>query len=233
MDKQEFFDKQYMPQMNRIGKVTGYLGVVLSFLPALALAVFYGILPQWGALATAFVSGAAAFGALWFVEPISYFPVVGTVGTYMAFLSGNISNMRIPCASVAQAACDVKPGTPEGNVIATLGMATSIVINVAVLTIGVILGEKALELLPAGVKTALSSYLLPALFGALLMQFAMSKVSLSAVVLVFSIAFYVALNKGVFSWLPGARNYLPVLSCVFFAVAVGMLTFKNKDKAEK
>ena len=30
MDKQEFFDKQYMPQMNRIGKVTGYLGVVLT-----------------------------------------------------------------------------------------------------------------------------------------------------------------------------------------------------------
>ena len=45
MDKQEFFDKQYMPQMNRIGKVTGYLGVVLSFLPAVALAVFYGLLP--------------------------------------------------------------------------------------------------------------------------------------------------------------------------------------------
>ena len=189
MDKQEFFDKQYMPQMNRIGKVTGYLGVVLSFLPAVALAVFYGLLPQWGALVTAFVSGAAAFGALWFVEPISYFPVVGTVGTYMAFLSGNISNMRIPCASVAQASCDVKPGTPEGNVIATLGMATSIVINVAVLTIGVILGEKVLEMLPAGVKLALSSYLLPALFGALLMQFAMSKVSLSVIADYYSIVF--------------------------------------------
>lgn len=50
---------------------------------------------------------------LWFVEPISYFPVVGAAGTYMAFLSGNISNMRIPCASMAQVAADVEPGTEK------------------------------------------------------------------------------------------------------------------------
>ena len=95
MNNQDYYNKEYVPQVNKIGKITGYLGVLLSFTPALVLAVVYGILPKPAALLTAFISGASAFGVLWFVEPISYFPVVGAAGTYMAFLSGNISNMRI------------------------------------------------------------------------------------------------------------------------------------------
>ena len=62
----------------------------------------------------------------------------------MAFLSGNISNMRIPCASMAQVAADVEPGTEKGSVIATIGMAVSIMINTSVLTVGAILGTSVL-----------------------------------------------------------------------------------------
>lgn len=99
-----FYKDEYMPKVNKIGKLTGVLGVILAFSPAIALAVVYGILPKPAALLTAFISGVSAFGVLWFVEPISYYPVLGTAGTYMAFLSGNISNMRVPCASMAQVA---------------------------------------------------------------------------------------------------------------------------------
>ena len=60
---------------------------------------------------------------IWFVEPISYFPIVGVAGTYMAFVSGNISNLRIPCAMIAQKAAGVEPGTDRGSIVATLGMA--------------------------------------------------------------------------------------------------------------
>ena len=90
--KDNYYKDEYMPQVNKIGKLTGYLGVLVSFTPAVVMAVVYGIFPKPAALLTAFISGASAFGVLWFVEPISYFPVVGTAGTYMAFLSGNISN---------------------------------------------------------------------------------------------------------------------------------------------
>ena len=161
MNNQDYYNKEYVPQVNKIGKITGYLGVLLSFTPALVLAVVYGILPKPAALLTAFISGASAFGVLWFVDPISYFPVVGAAGTYMAFLSGIICNMRIPCASMAQVAADVEPGTEKGSVVATLGMAVSIVINVSVLTIGAILGTSVLSMLPDTIKAALN-YLQPA-----------------------------------------------------------------------
>lgn len=172
----DFYEKEYLPMMHRIGKTTGYLGALLSFTPALLLAVVYHLLPDWAALLTAAIAAISAFGILWFVEPISYFAVLGPVGTYMAFLSGNISNMRLPCASMAQVAADVEPGTEKGSIIATLGMAISIIINVSVLTIGVILGSRILSQLPQSITLALN-YLLPALFGALLMQFAMKQKS--------------------------------------------------------
>ncbi len=228
MENKEFFDKEYMPKMHRIGKLTGALGVLIAFVPALVLAICYGILPAPAALVTAFVAGASSFAVLWFVEPISYFSVLGPVGTYMAFLSGNISNMRVPCASMAQVSAEVEPGSEKGSVIATLGMAVSIVINISVLTVGVILGSSILSMLPESITGALN-YLLPALFGALMMQFSMKSKGHSAIILVFAILINVALKAGVFSWLPGANNYLGILTSVFLSIVVAIVTY-NKAK---
>ena len=225
----DFYKDEYVPQINKIGKITGYLGVLLAFAPALVLAVVYGILPKPAALLTAFASGASAFGVLWFVEPISYFPVVGTAGTYMAFLSGNISNMRIPCASMAQVAAEVEPGTEKGSIIATLGMAVSIIINVSVLTIGAILGTSVLAMLPDTVKAALN-YLLPALFGALMVQFGIKMIKHSAMMVVAAFILYFAIGMGVFNWLPGASNWLGTMGCVFISIAVGIATLSNAKK---
>lgn len=221
-----YYNDEYMPKVNKIGKITGYVGTVLAFVPAVLLAVVYGILPKPAALLTAFIGGASAFGILWFVEPISYFPVVGSAGTYMAFLSGNISNMRIPCASMAQVSAGVEPGTEKGSVIATLGMAVSIVINVAVLTIGAILGTSVLSLLPDSIKSALN-YLLPALFGALIVQFGLKYKKHTILMVVIAMVLYFAIGMGVFNWLPGASNWLGTLGCVFISIAVGTQTLKN------
>ncbi len=224
----DFYEKEYLPMMHKIGKTTGYLGALLSFTPALVLAVVYHLLPNWAALATAAIAAVSAFGILWFVEPISYFAVLGPVGTYMAFLSGNISNMRLPCASMAQVAADVEPGSEKGSIIATLGMAISIIINVSVLTIGVILGSQILSQLPEAFTTALN-YLLPALFGALLMQFAMNQRKLGITMVVFAILINVALKAGLFAWLPGASNYLGTLSCVFVSIILSLKVFTKKE----
>lgn len=225
----DFYNKEYMPKMNRIGKITGYLGVVAAFLPAIVLAVVYGLTPDLGALPTVAISVVSSFAVLWFVEPISYYPVVGQIGTYMAFLSGNISNMRVPCASMAQVAAEVEPGSEQGSVIATLGMATSVIINIAVLSIGVIGGSKVLSMLPQAVTEALN-LLLPALFGALLMQFGIKQKSHAIMILILGILIWVGLNAGIFSFLPGANNYLATLVCIFTSIVI-MLVKSNKKSA--
>lgn len=225
--KENFYSLEYLPKMHRIGKIIGVVAVLASFMPALTLGVVYGLWPDMAALGTAAVSAIASFGVLWFVEPLSYYPVVGPVGTYMAFVSGNISNMRIPCASMAQISAEVEPGSDKGSIIATIGMGVSIVINTLVLTIGVIAGSSILSMLPASVVGALN-YLLPALFGALLVQFGMKNKSHTVLMLVIGILLNIAINGGVFSWLPGANNYLSTLVCVFSSIAIMMVVSKKK-----
>lgn len=232
MDKKEFFEKEYMPKMHKLGQITGYLGVLMSFAPAVCLMIVYRLFPDPTALLPAFISALSTFGFLWFVEPISYFSVLGPIGTYMAFLSGNISNMRVPCASMAQIAADVEPGTDEGSIISTIGMAVSVVINVSVLTVGVILGSSILSKLPESITNAFG-YLLPALFGAILVQFGMKIKGIAATVLTFSIIMNIALSAGVFSWLPGANNYLGILTSVFLAIGIAIMIEKKKEKEGK
>ena len=224
--EKNFYNDEYLPKMHKIGKITGALGVLLTFSPALALGLAYGLWPDWAALGTAALTAITSFGILWFVEPLSYYPVVGPVGTYMAFLSGNISNMRIPCASMAQVGAGVEPGTEKGAIVATIGMGVSIVINTLILSIGVIAGQAVLSMLPAAVVSALN-YLLPALFGALLVQFGMKAKSHTIIMLVFGCILCYAINAGVFAWLPGASNYLATLACVFVSIALMLMKGKK------
>ena len=226
---ENYYNLEYLPKMHRIGKVIGVLAVVASFMPALALGLFYGLWPDWAALGTAALTAISSFGVLWFVEPLSYYPVVGPMGTYMAFVSGNISNMRIPCASMAQVSAGVEPGTEKGSIIATIGMGVSIVIN----TLGVIAGQAILSALPAAVNNALSNYLLPALFGALIVQFGMKAKGHTVLMLAIGCFMYIAVGKSplpvnLFSWLNGASNYLPTLVCVFVSIAIMMVASKKK-----
>ena len=235
MDK-NFYNLEYLPKMHRIGKIIGVLAVVASFLPALTLGLVYGLWPDWAALGTAALTAISSFAVLWFVEPLSYYPVVGPMGTYMAFVSGNISNMRIPCASMAQVAAEVEPGTDEGSIVATIGMGVSIVINTLVLSVGVVAGQAILGALPEAVNVALSNYLLPALFGALIVQFGMKAKGHTVVMLAIGCFMYIAVGKSplginLFVWLSGASNYLPTLACVFISVGIMLVGSKKKAKA--
>ena len=224
---QNYYNNEYMPKMHKIGKITGIIAVIASFMPALVLGLVYGMWPDWAALGTAFVTATASFGFLWVIEPISYYPVVGPVGTYMAFVSGNISNMRIPCASMAQVSAGVEPGTEKGSIIATIGMGVSVIVNVVILSVGVIAGSSVLAMLPAEITAALN-YLLPALFGALYIQFAMKNIKLGVIMTVFGVIVNYLIGAGVFNFIPGASNYLGTLLCVFGSIFIGMMLNKKK-----
>ena len=230
MDKTTVFNNNYMPYIKRWGTIFGILGVILSFFPPLALVIFYDLMPTAKVILTAFISIASAVGVLWFVEPISYFPVVGVPGTFLCCLSGNISNLRVPCAAVAQSAAGVEAGTEEGSIIGTLGIAVSIVINTLILSAGVIGGQKILAAMPPIVTETLN-YLLPALFGALFVQFAMKNLKLAPIALAIGLAFNIGLKVGVFSFIPGANNFLGTLGTIFLTLAIGIAMHKKATKA--
>ena len=101
---QQVYDKEYIPYCIKWGRLTSLVGVVVSFAPLVILAVVFKIMPPLNAILAAATIRISACLVYYFIEPISFQPVLGIPGTYMAFLSGNLSNLRVPCSSVAQKA---------------------------------------------------------------------------------------------------------------------------------
>jgi len=225
--KTGIYHSEYLPYINKWGKLTNWIGVFLSFGPALVLAIGFGIMPPIGAITAGFLGIAAAVGINWIVEPISYFPIIGTPGTYLAFISGNISNLRIPCSAVAQKVAEVEPGSDEASIISTLGIAISIVVNVVILAVGVIASNAILSKLPKSVFTALG-FLLPTLFGAIFAQFALRKLKLAPIALALALLLTIALKAGFFKFLPGMPSYVVTLGSVFGSIAIGVAMYKRK-----
>jgi len=221
MDKKQIYEGIFLPDIIKWGRITNILGLVLAFGPALVLAVVFKLVPPASAILTGFISIASAVGVLWFVEPMSYFPIVGVAGTYMAFLSGNISNLRIPSAAAAQNVAGVQPGSEEGSIIATIGMSVSVLVNIVILALGVFAGTTILASLPENVVQALN-YLLPSLFGALFVQFALSKPKLAPIALTLGLVFSLLVARGVVPF------YTTTLVAVFGTMFIGIALYKKK-----
>lgn len=227
-----YYSEKYIPSIIKWGKITMLLGILTCFLPAVVMSFIYGYMPPVSAIIAGTIAQISVSGAFYIVEPISYFPILGIPGTYLTFLSGNTSNMRVPCSSVAQEAAGVEMGTEKGSIVSTIGIAVSILVNIVVLTSGAIFGSVILSLLPAGFKAALN-FLLPALFGAVFGQFAVNRPKLGGVAIVIALGMTWLLKNGFLSFLPGTPSYAVILASVFGTIFAGKLMYKKELDAKE
>ena len=220
MENKSYYESTYMPEIIKIGRATNLLGVLFAFFPALVLYFGFGLRPPISAVIAGTIMQVSVSGVFWFVEPISYFPVLGVAGTYMSFLSGNIGNLRLPATVAAQSAANVEAGTERGSVVATVGVAISIIVNVLMLTVGVILGSSILGALPPAFVAALNN-ILPALFGAMLAQQAVANPKLGVIGIVLASIMFALYKNGLLAWLPGSPSYAIVIVAVFGTILIG------------
>lgn len=225
------YDQEYIPYIVKWGRTTNLIGVLFAYFPALVLFFVYDLRPPIGAVITGFIMQASVSGVFWFVEPISYFPVLGIPGTYMSFLSGNIGNLRLPASVAAQEAASVEPGTEKGTVIATIGVAISIIVNIVILTLGVILGASVLGKLPQNVIVALNN-ILPALFGAMFGQQFISNPKIGIVAAILAGGMIGLSKMGVLAILPFGGTYSIIIVAVFGSILIGRYMNREKLKDE-
>jgi hypothetical protein len=218
----EAFAEAYTKPIIRYGRATNLIAVLLCFIPAVVVWLVFGYLPQIGDILTGWGLIASIYLVFAFIEPISYYPIVGLSGVYMVCLSGNIGNVRIPCALMTQQVLKTEPGTRKAELVSTLGIAGSIITNLALTTLAALAGAFIMSILPPIIIEALS-YVSPAIFGAMFgMQAAKNlKYACFAAVLGF-------LAMGVFN----IATYVTVPLMVFGTVAFAMLFDNRKAKEE-
>lgn len=153
------------------GKITLGIAILISFAMPLYISFVMGYHPGFSLILNSFLAYAAVVAIVWFLEPIMYFPVLGVSGTYVAFFTGNISNMCLPAVASCQEAVGVKPGTEEGEIIGTLGISAASLVNKIILIPVILGGLWLLTVIPESVQEVFP-FVLPAIFGAVLAQFA-------------------------------------------------------------
>lgn len=196
-----YYNDQYIPSINKHGKILGWIAILVIFLPVLIVTFYFGVIPDKDPFIVAVTAQLSINAIWWIIEPISFYPILGIPGTYLSFLSGNISNLRIPCAAAAQKAAGVKAGSDESTIIATIGVCASIFVNVIFLVIAVVLGSKVISSLPDSVVSSLN-FLLPALFGAVFAQFAIDDKKTGLIAMILAIIALTLYNFGLFNWIP-------------------------------
>ena len=213
------YEKSFTKPIIRYGSLTNLLAIPLCFIPAIYLWLVKGAFPGWNNILTGWMYVASMFAIYSVVEPICYFPILGLPGTYMSFLSGNIGNMRVPCAVVAQESLGVEPGTKKAELIATLGIAGSIFTNTIMVTIAAIGGAALMSIFPPVVLTAFK-YVSSAIFGAMFAMFASKNLKYGAFALVVVMA--MLLSKAI-------PVYIMIPIAVFSTTIFGVFDYNKKQ----
>lgn len=157
----------YRKQTHRIGRTVSIITLVMLVGAPFLMGKILGAYPDLGAVGRAFLS----VGLVWMVSSVAefliYTPMLGAGGGYLAFITGNLINMKIPCAVNARDMVGAKTGTPENEIISTISIATSSLVTIVVLAVGVLLMVPLQPVLQSEVLQPAFENVVPALFGAM------------------------------------------------------------------
>ncbi len=192
IEKKEFYER-YENSAHRIGRIGLTIGILLLLAAPLAMGWVLGAGPDWKAFGMGFVQVAVIYWTSGIMEFLVYAPMLGSGASYLTFITGNIINLKLPCAVNAREICGTEVGTPENDIISTLSVAVSSLVTVVILALGVLCLVPLRPVLENPVLEPAFNTVIPALFGALAFKYFSKNLKIAVIPLVFmSVLFILA-----------------------------------------
>ena len=189
----------YLERVHRDGKIWGFTLLGIIFVFPLLLCIIFNAVPNWSALGKGLIATVPMYWAVGLIEVITYVPMLGAGGTYLSFVTGNISNLKLPVALDAMEKAQVKSNSEDGEIISTIAIATSSIVTTLIVIIGVILIIPLTPILESPVLDPAFAQMLPALFGGLGVVFVSKNWKLAIAPIILMLILFVtipALNAG-------------------------------------
>ena len=212
----------YIDSVHRDGIIWNLTVMVLLMAFPLTVAFLFGAAPDWGALLVGLIATAPMYWAVGVIETITFVPMLGAGGSYLSFVTGNISNLKLPCAINALEQNGVSASSEEGEIISTIAIATSSIVTTIIIIIGVICIVPLTPILESPVLEPAFAQMLPALFGGLGVAFVSKnwKIAVAPVALMLVLFIFVpALNSSTVGIM------VPV--SVLFTIGVSRILYKR------
>ena len=212
----------YLDSVHRDGRVWNLSVMVLLLLFPIIVSIVFDAPPDWNAQLMGLIATAPMYWAVGIIETFTFVPMLGAGGSYLSFVTGNISNLKLPCAINALEQNAVNAASEEGELISTIAIATSSIVTTIIIVLGVILIVPLTPILEAPVLEPAFAQMLPALFGGLGVVFVSRnwRIALAPVLLMLVLFIFVpALNAGTVGIM------VPV--GVLFTIAISRILYKR------
>ena len=157
----------YMDSVHRDGRIWNLSMMALLMAFPIVVAIVFQAVPDWNGLMGGLIATMPMYWAVGAIETITFTPMLGAGGSYLSFVTGNISNLKLPCALNALEQNDVDIKTEEGEIVSTIAIAVSSIVTTIIIIIGVICIVPLTPILEAEVLEPAFAQILPALFGGL------------------------------------------------------------------
>ncbi len=192
-------NRSFVEQIHKDGRAWGLSLFVLILAFPFVLCMIYGVLPKWLPMLRGMIAVVPMYWAVGLIEIFTYVPMLGAGGAYLSFVTGNISNLKLPCALDAMERANVKASSEEGEIISTISIAVSSIATTLIIILGVILIVPLTPILAHESLNAAFAQLLPALFGGLAVVFVSKNLKLSIAPILLMLVLFIAvpaLNAG-------------------------------------
>ncbi|MBQ2312405.1 MAG: hypothetical protein II185_07650 [Firmicutes bacterium] len=189
----------YIDQVHSFGRKWNIFVMIMLIAYPVVTALIFRTGPDWHGFTMGLIATAPMYWAVAVVETITYVPMLGAGGSYLSFVTGNISNLKLPVALNALEQADVKASSEEGEVISTISIAVSSIVTTIIIIIGVLLIRPLTPVLNAPVLAPAFAQMVPALFGALGVVFIAKNVKIAVAPLILMLILFIAvpaLNAG-------------------------------------
>ena len=205
-----FSYEDYTASIHKSGRIGLSIALVMLLAAPFVFSLVTGASIQWDGFAKASIAVCRI-----------YVPLVGGGASFVAFNSVNITNLKRPCAFNARETAGAEVGSKENEIVSTLSVATSSLVTMLVIFIGVLALIPLTPLLENPVLKPAFDNVIPALFGALGFQYFRKSLKLTAIPLVFMTALCVAVPS-----MTGSTSFL-IIACGALAIGAGYVFFRK------
>ena len=206
--------RSYMQSIHTAGRIWMLTALVLLILVPTIICIHYRSWPGFGPVLQGLLGVAPIFWTVGTIEVFTYTPMLGAGGSYLGFVTGNLTNLKVPCALNAMQSAGVEPGTEEGEVLSTIAIAVSSIVTTVIIILGVFMLNTLRPILESPMLAPAFANILPALFGGLAVVYVSKDWKIALAPLLFMVVLFLCV--------PSLASSVGVLVPVGSLLAIGV-----------
>ena len=214
-------ERSYIDSVHHAGRVWNLSVMVILMLFPVAVSVLFSAPIDWGGFALGLIATAPMYWAVGLIETFTYVPMLGAGGSYLAFVTGNITNLKAAAALNALELVQADIKTEEGEIVSTIAIAVSSIVTTLIIVLGVVLITPLTPILNSPALAPAFDQILPALFGALGVVYISRNLKIAIAPVVLMLTLFIAIPA------LGSLVSIMVPEGVLFTLAVSRILYKK------